>query len=140
MSTAQQQLKYPCVINTVSSTNPKYSPLVSTMKKIISVPAKTYTASQEPLLILTKLFCLLRATRSTHDLASNCLSGSEQEIPCPNTKLILVWQYFSGCVLLFSKPSSPRKNASFDTSMFLQISCMHLLCKTRFVNSICSCF
>jgi len=46
VSTAQQQLKHPCVINTVFSTNAKHSPILATMKKINSFPAK---ASAVPL-------------------------------------------------------------------------------------------
>ena len=41
VSPAQQQLKHPCVINTVFSTNPKHSPIQATVKKINSIPAKT---------------------------------------------------------------------------------------------------
>ena len=41
VSTAQRELKHPCVISAVSSTNPKHSPIPATMKKIYSIPAKT---------------------------------------------------------------------------------------------------
>ena len=47
VSTTQQQLKHPCIINTVSSTNPKHSPIPATMKKINSIPAKTSTAAHK---------------------------------------------------------------------------------------------
>ena len=43
VSTAQQQQEHPCVIDIVFSTNPKYSPIPATLKKINSVPAKSST-------------------------------------------------------------------------------------------------
>ena len=43
VSPAQQELKHPCVINTVYSTNPKHSPTLATMEKINPIPAKTST-------------------------------------------------------------------------------------------------
>jgi len=44
-STAQQQLKHPCLINAVFHTDPKHSPILATVKKISSIPAKTGTKS-----------------------------------------------------------------------------------------------
>ena len=46
VSTAQHSLKHPCVTNSVSSTNPKHSPIPATLKKITSVPAKASTENQ----------------------------------------------------------------------------------------------
>lgn len=39
VSTAQQQLKHPCIINTISSTNLKYSPILTAVKKITWIAA-----------------------------------------------------------------------------------------------------
>ncbi|KAK4824545.1 hypothetical protein QYF61_016149 [Mycteria americana] len=41
-----QQLKHPCIINTVFSTNPKHSPIPATIKKINSISAETRTSCQ----------------------------------------------------------------------------------------------
>ena len=46
VSTAQQWLKYPWIINTVFSTYPKHSPILATMKKTNSIPAETCTQTQ----------------------------------------------------------------------------------------------
>jgi len=43
VSTAHQQQKHPCVINTVFSTNPEHGPILATMKTINSIPAKAST-------------------------------------------------------------------------------------------------
>ena len=43
VSIAQQQQKYPCVINTVFVTSPKHNTIPAAMKKMNSVPAKTST-------------------------------------------------------------------------------------------------
>jgi len=41
VSTAQRELKHPCVNSTVSSTNPRHSPIPATKKEINSIPAQT---------------------------------------------------------------------------------------------------
>ena len=41
VSPAQQGRKHPCAINTVSSTNPKHSPIPATVKKMNSTPAES---------------------------------------------------------------------------------------------------
>ena len=46
-TTAQQSLKHPHIINTVFSTNLKHSPILATMKKINSLPAKTSTSLEQ---------------------------------------------------------------------------------------------
>ena len=43
VNTAEQWRKHPCVIHSVFSTNPNHSPILATMKKINSTPAKTST-------------------------------------------------------------------------------------------------
>lgn len=46
VSTVHQQLKCPCVVNTVLDTNPKHSPIQATMKNINSLAAITSTMIQ----------------------------------------------------------------------------------------------
>lgn len=41
VSFAQQKWKHPCIINTISSTNPNHSPESAAVKKIDSIPAKS---------------------------------------------------------------------------------------------------
>ena len=45
VSPAQQERKHPWVISTVFSTDPNHSPILATVKKINSIPAKTSTTS-----------------------------------------------------------------------------------------------
>lgn len=131
-STAQSQPQHPRVIHAVSTTNPKHNPIPPNVKKINSAPARTSMASQIPgASAASHQTLFLPESYTVHSSCGIklCLSGSGHKMHCPNTKLILVWQYFSGYILILSKLPSPRKNASLGTSLCLQISYMHLLCK-----------
>lgn len=55
-SSAQRKLKHPCVITTVSITNPVHSPTPATAQKINSTPAQT---CPEPLTNVPQEACFL---------------------------------------------------------------------------------
>lgn len=49
------------------------------------------------------------------------LSGSGHKVHCLNTNMMLVWQYFSGCILILSKLPSPRESTLLGTSFKFHI-------------------
>lgn len=57
---AQKQLKHPCVISTISNTNPKYSSISAAIKKINSTPTRTSTNRKKDYSALSKKCLYLR--------------------------------------------------------------------------------